>query len=132
MAFLPYSYDHGQPMPSEYRAVEAGDVTVGLCMRMSQGRLKLSTQPDYIALCDKAGAEKGTVIPAMHITGDMLFEAPLSQDAASMQPGDLADVAADGLSIAPTKKIGNIQIVAMDGVAAGALCRCRFVETKEV
>lgn len=127
MAFLPYSYDHGQPLPSAYIQSAGGDVAVGLCLAVSGGTAALSVKPEYIALCDRAAAE-GEVIPAMRVTRDMVFEAPLHGAAAGLKPGSLADVAEDGLSIANTSAVKNVQIIAMDGTAAGDLCRCRFVK----
>jgi hypothetical protein len=132
MAFIPYSYDNGQPLPSQYVPAAAGDVTVGLCMALSGGQLSLSKSPDYIALCDRKGVLAGQVIPAMHITGDMVFEAPLAADSKALKPGSVVDVASDGLSIASTSTTKNVQIISMDGTAQGDLCRCRFVSTKEV
>jgi hypothetical protein len=131
MAFTPYSYDHGQPLPSQYLPTAAGTISVGLCMALSGGQLSLSTKPDYIALCDRT-CTAGERIPAMHITEDMIFEAPLKAASKDVKAGSLVDVAADGLSIASTSVNKNIQIISMDGTAKGDLCRCRFVTVKEV
>lgn len=128
MAFLPYSYEGGQMPPSEYhKLAAAGDITIGLCMALSGGRAALSVTPEYICLREEQGAAADTPVPLMHITDEVIFEAPLATDAAALVPGSRADVAADGLSIAATGANGNIMIVSMDGTAAGDLCRCRFV-----
>jgi hypothetical protein len=127
MAFMPYSYENGQPLPSEYLPVSAGTVTVGQCMALSGGRLGLSVQPTYIALCDRKSATEGEVIPAMHITDDLVLEAPLAADSPALKPGDTVDVAADGLTIASTGTNKNVQIITMDGTAQGDLCRVRFM-----
>jgi hypothetical protein len=131
MAFMPYSYENGQPLPSEYMPAAAGNVTVGQCMALDGGRLSLSVKPDYIALCDKNAAD-GESIPAMHITEAVVLEAPLAADAPALKPGSLVDVAADGLTIASTGTVKNVQIISMDGTAQGDLCRCRIMSTKEV
>lgn len=128
MAFLPYSYDCGQMPPAEYaKLAAAGDITVGLCMTVSEAGAALSAKPDYICLREEAGAAAGTLIPLMHIGEGIVFEAPLAADSASLAPGSVCDVAADGLTIASTSANGNIIIVSMDGNQAGDLCRCRFV-----
>lgn len=123
MAFLPYSYENGQPLPSEYMTA-ADDIVIGTCAALSDGALAASNKPTHIALAD---ASAGAFIPAMHISKDVVFEAPLAADAASLKPGGFADVSADGLSIAATAANRNIQIISMDGNAAGDKCRVRFV-----
>ena len=129
MAFIPYSYDCGQMPPAEYAPLaSAGDITVGLCMAVTGDGAALSVKPDHICLREEKNAAADTLIPLMHIGGGVVFEAPLAADAASLAPGSLCDVAADGLSIAATSANGNIIIVSMDGTSAGDLCRCRFVD----
>lgn len=128
MAFTPYSYDCGQMPPAEYfKLADAGDITIGQCMTVTEGKAALSVTPDYICLREEAAAAADTLIPLMHISEGIVFEAPLAADAASLAPGSYADVAADGLSIAATTANKNIIIVSMDGNQAGDLCRCRFV-----
>lgn len=128
MAFTPYSYDCGQMPPAEYfKLAESGDITIGQCMTVTGGKAALSAEPDYICLREEAGAAADTLVPLMHIGEGIVFEAPLGEDADSLVPGSLADVAADGLSIAATAEKANIIIVSMDGNKAGDLCRCRFV-----
>ena len=122
MGFIPYSYDFGQPLPNEYLKVAAGDITAGLCMALSGGKLAKSATPDYIAMCDIKDAADGTVIPAVHITGDVVFEAPLAEGSESLQPGAAAGVSADGLSVSASASKKNIQIISADG----SVCRCRF------
>lgn len=124
MAFLPYSYDDGQPLPSEYVTARAA-VTVGVCGALTDGEFSASAKPTHIALAD---AEEGAFIPTMRIGGGVVFEAPLAAASASLAPGSLADVSADGLSIAATTANKNIQIVSMDGTAKGDMCRVRFVD----
>lgn len=124
MAFLPYSYDDGQPVPTEYHKA-SGNIVVGLGMALSGGVLAASAKPEYIALCDMASASEA-VIPAMRITADTVFEAPLAA-ATSLKVGSYADVSATGLTIANTTSNKNIQIVGMDGTAAGSKCRVRFI-----
>lgn len=128
MAFLPYSYENGQPCPFEYhKLAEAGDIQIGLCMALEDGKAAISAKPDYICLRDEENAAADTLVPLMHISADVVFEAPLAADAAALTPGSLCDVSADGLAIAATGTNKNIQIITMDGTAEGDLCRCRFV-----
>lgn len=126
MAFLPYSYDGGQPGPAEYHTLaSAGDIAIGLCMTVADGKAALSAQPDYICLREEHDAPAGTLIPLMHISADVVFEAPLGEDAPGLAAGSAAGVSADGLTIAASGSA--IVIVSMDGNRAGDLCRCRFV-----
>ncbi len=128
MAFLPYSYENGQPCPFEYhKLAQAGDIAVGLCMALTEGKAALSAKPDYICLREEKNAPADTLIPMMHISGDVVFEAPLAADSAGLAEGSLCDVSADGLAIANTTANKNIMIITMDGTAKGDLCRCRFV-----
>lgn len=128
MAFLPYSYENGQPCPFAYhKLASAGDITIGLCMALEDGKAAVSAKPDYICLRDEDNAAADTLVPLMHISADVVFEAPLAADAAALTPGALCDVSADGLAIAATGTNKNIQIITMDGTAKGDLCRCRFV-----
>ena len=128
MAFLPYSYENGQPCPFEYhKLASAGDITVGLCMALEDGKAALSAKPDYICLREEINAAADTLVPLMHIGAGVIFEAPLAAASDSLAPGSLCDVSADGLAIAPTGTNKNIMIITMDGTAKGDLCRCRFV-----
>lgn len=126
MAFIPYSYDSGQPAPSEYHELaSAGDLYIGLSMTVSGDGAAVSKTPDYICLREEKGAAAGTLIPMMHISTDVIFEAPLGQDAPALTAGSAAGVSADGLTIDPQGSA--LVIVNMDGTEAGDLCRCRFV-----
>lgn len=126
MAFLPYSYPDGQPRPFEYHKLKsAGDIAVGLCMTLEDGKAAPSAQPDYLCLREETGAPGDATVPLMHIDRDALFEAPLGEDAPGLTEGSLAGVSADGLTIAASGS--TIMIVNMDGNQAGDLCRCRFV-----
>lgn len=128
MAFLPYSYENGQPVPFEYhKLASAGDIAVGLCMTLADGKAAVSAKPDYICLREEENAAADTLVPLMHISADVVFEAPLAAASAGLAPGSLCDVSADGLAIASTTANGNIQIITMDGTGKGDLCRCRFV-----
>lgn len=128
MAFLPYSYENGQPGPFEYhKLAETGDIAVGQCMKLEGGAAAVSAQPDYICLREEKNAAAGTLVPLMHVSADVIFEAPLAADAAGLAPGSLCGVSQDGLAIAATAENSNVMIVSMDGAAEGDLCRCRFV-----
>lgn len=128
MAFVPYSYDGGQMPPAEYfKLAAAGPISVGQCMAVSGGAAAVSVKPDYICLREDAAAGTDEPVPFMHISEGIVFEAPLAAGAASFAPGTLADVSADGKSIAATTSNKNVMIVSMDGTAAGDICRCRFV-----
>lgn len=123
MGFIPYSYDAGQPLPSEYLKVSGGTIVPGLCMKLSNGALTVSAEPDYIALCDMESAPANTVIPAMRVTTEAVFEAPLASGSESLTAGGTAGISADGLSVSASASVKNIQIISV----SGGKCRCRFV-----
>lgn len=127
MAFIPYSYDNGQPLPTEYIPAAAGTYTVGMCVELANGRVGKSAVPTHIALCDRTGVTAGSPIPVMHISKDVVFEVPLAAAASALRAGSLVDVATDCLSITNTTMNQNVQIIDMDGTAKGSMCRVRFV-----
>ncbi len=128
MAFVPYSYDDGQPMPFEYyKLARDGDIQIGLCLALTEGTLGVSAEPGYISMREEAGAKAGSTIPVIRVSGKVLFEAPLAAADETLTAGGLAGVSGDGLGIDPAAGVKNIEIVDMDGSAAGDKCRCRFL-----
>lgn len=127
MGFIPYSYDHGQPLPWEYHKCSGGSIAQGLCMAYAGGKLVKSAVPGYIAMCDMTGAPDGTLIPVVRLTAEAVFEAPLDAAAEGLVPGSKAGVSEDGLGISAGAAVKNIEIVDLDGTAKGDKCRCRFV-----
>lgn len=127
MAFIPYSYDNGQPLPTEYIPAAAGNYTIGMCLELAGGKVAKSIVPTHIALCDRTGVTVGTPIPVMHISADMIFEAPLAAASSSLKQGSYVDVSTDCVSISNTASNQNLQIISLDGTDKGSLCRVRFV-----
>lgn len=128
MAFVPYSYDDGQPMPFEYyKLAQEGDIQIGLCLALEEGALSVSAEPGYISMREETGAGAGSTVPVIRLSRKMLLEAPLAAEGRSLTAGSLAGVSADGLGIDPAAGVKNIEIVDMDGSAAGDKCRCRFL-----
>lgn len=128
MAFLPYSYDDGQPRPFEYYKLSAaGDIEIGKTMALSSGKLVTSATPVYVCMRTEKSAAADAVVPVIRIDRDVVFEAPLAEAMTTLKAGAKCDVSADGLSIAKTTTNSNIEIVSMDGTAKDSLCRVRFV-----
>lgn len=128
MAFVPYSYDDGQPMPFEYyKLAQNGNLQIGLGMALAEGVLGVSATPGYICMRDETGALAGSTVPVIRVSDKVLFEAPLAAAGASLTAGSMAGVSANGLGIDPAAAVKNIEIVDMDGTEAGDKCRCRFV-----
>lgn len=129
MAFLPYSYDEGQPRPFEYYKLSAkGDIEIGTAMAITGGKLAASATPGYICMRTEKGAAADTVVPVIRIDAGVVFEAPLAAAAATLKAGARASVSSDGLSIGGAADGGVLEIVSMDGTAKGDLCRVRFVD----
>ena len=61
MAFLPYSYNDGQPRPFEYYKLSvAGSIEIGTAMALSGGKLAASATPAYICMrTEKSAAAEG-------------------------------------------------------------------------
>lgn len=128
MAFVPYSYDDGQPMPFEYfKLANDGDIQIGLGLALENGALTVSAEPDCICMREETGAAAGQTIPVIHISDKVVFEAPLAAAAEALQPGSAAGLSDDGLGIDPAAGVKNIVILDMDGSEAGDKCRCRFI-----
>lgn len=129
MAFVPFSYDDGQPLPFEYFKLSAdADLQIGLCMALEGGGLAVSAEPDYICMREEAGAAQGSTVPVIRVSGKAVFEAPLTAAGSALQAGSAAGVSGDGLGIDPAAAVKNLVILDMDGSRAGDKCRCRFAE----
>lgn len=129
MAFVPYSYDEGQPRPFEYYKLGAeGDIEIGTAMALTGGKLVSSATPGYICMRAEKKAAADTVVPVIRIDAGVVFEAPLAAEAATLTVGGRASVSADGRSIGGAAGDGILEIVSMDGTAEGDLCRVRFAE----
>ena len=77
MAFMPFSYDDGQPRPWEYIPCDDITVTVGTALYQSSGLLVKATgttKPTYICMMEApAAVAAGTLIPVVAVQPDIIF-----------------------------------------------------------
>ncbi|MCD8117864.1 MAG: hypothetical protein LUE21_12315 [Oscillospiraceae bacterium] len=131
MAFLPYSYDSGQPLPFEYYPVDgSGDIYVGQVMALSGGQLVPGNSSDYISMREESAPAAGTVIPVIRATQDAVFEAPLGAAAPGLRAGTTCSVSDDGMSL-NLDGGSSVVIIGLDGEGEGDLCRVRFLPRSE-
>lgn len=131
MAFLPYSYDDGQPRPWEYLPCGAITPKVGMALVQSSGNLAIATgttKPTYISMIDKDSAcTAGEIIPVIRVDSGIIFETSFSASATSVNIGSKVTLhASSGLQVTATTSSGVAEVVYKDGSASGSMCRVRF------
>ena len=131
MAFLPYSYDDGQPRPWEYLPCGAITPKVGMALVESSGNLAIAAgtnKPTYISMVDKASAcTAGDIIPVIRVDHGIVFETTFSADPTGINVGDKVTLhASSGLQVTATTTGGVAEVVYKDANASGAMCRVRF------
>lgn len=129
MAFLPYSYDDGQPRPWEYIPCDDIAVSVGMALVQSSGLLIKATgttKPTYISMVDKTVATEGDPIPVIRIDSGIIFETTNSASLSSAAIGAKVTLHTDGLQITGTTTSGVAEIVYKEADAVGSVCRVRF------
>lgn len=134
MAFKLYSTDDGHVPGWEYLASGAIKPQVGLGVELKPdtGKLGVSQVPNYIIMrTEEATVKDGTVLPAVKITEDQVWESSLYSAATSAKVGMKVDLSGDGLCVDATKTSkGNFLITYLDDTAAGSVVRGRFVPEK--
>lgn len=130
MAFKIHSTDDGRVPGLEYLPCAAMTPKVGMALTQADGVLTTAagtTVPTYICMCQReTPVEAGTIIPAVRVGKDMVFETSFSADADSIKLGSKVTLAADGLQVTATTADGVAEVVYMDGTASGSMCRIRF------
>lgn len=129
MAFKIHSTDDGRVPGLEYLPCAAMTPKVGMALTQADGVLTTAagtTVPTYICMCEReTPVEAGTIIPAVRVGKDMVFETSFSAAASSIKLGSKVTLAADGLQVTATTD-GAAEVVYMDGTASGSMCRVRF------
>lgn len=117
----------------EYLPAAAITPKIGLALAFSEGKLAVSTTPEFICLQEKSAAvAAGTIIPVLRISKDMLFKAPLDGSTA-FTAGTIAQLASGGLKIDADGSTGGVFLITeLDGTAEGDTVRGYFVEQAAV
>lgn len=132
MAFLPYSYDDGQPRPWEY--LPAGNITpkVGLGLVQSSGVFAVAgatAKPTYISMAEYGSAvASGTLIPVIRVDHGIVFETTNTAAMSGVNIGQSVTTS-DGLKVTATTSSGVAEVISYDGKAsagAGGKVRVRF------
>lgn len=133
MAFIVHSTDdHRVPVLEYLPVVSQLHVKVGLALVLNAsigvlGVAAGTTKPEYICMCDRSSVAAGELIPVIRVQPDMIFETTFSVAASAVKLGSQVTIASGGMEVTATTEGGVAQIVVMDGTAAGATCRVRFV-----
>ena len=131
MAFLPYSYDDGQPRPWEYLPCSAITPKVGMALVQSSGNLAIATgttAPTYISMVDKdAACTAGDLIPVIRVDHGIIFETTNSASLSGVNIGQKVTLhASSGMQITATTTSGVAELVSKEADATGSVCHVRF------
>lgn len=131
MAFIPYSYDDGQPRPWEYLPCGAITPKVGMALVQSSGNLAIATgttKPTYISMVDKDSAcTAGDIIPVIRVDSGIIFETTNSASLSGVNVGQKVTLhASSGMQITATTTSGVAELVYKEADASGSVCRVRF------
>ncbi len=127
----PYTSPPGGAQPWEYMtAGEIEDCSVGMALTFNNnGQLMKAvgnSKPQYISMYGRP-TEEGQVIPVIRANPDMLYVTSFSEDAAAIKVGDKVTLDGTGLYASATTEGGFMEIVSMEGTAAGDAVTVRFV-----
>lgn len=132
MAFQLYSTDDGHVPAWEYLPCEAITPKLGLCLAFdtTSEQLEVSEKPEYICMREEAATvDANTLIPVVRVTKDQIWEAALDATNAALTVGSLVDVNVTGLLVDADSSTDDVfQLTYMEGTAAGAAVRGRFVK----
>lgn len=130
MAFKIHTIDDNRVAGIEYMAAGAITPKVGMALTLSGGKLAVAsgtTVPTYLSMCEKEKAcAAGDIIPVIRVGHDMILETTLSAAGTSLKVGDKVTLSADGLQVTATTASGVAELVYIDDMAAGGMCRVRF------
>lgn len=124
MAFL-YYQTQGNIVPgNEYLPAGAIVASIGKLLYMSDGNLAVAsgtTRPTYLCVEDSNGKAltAGDIIAVNRILPDMIFATTWSAAASAVSAGDRVTISADGMQATATTTGGVLEVVAMEGNAAG-------------
>lgn len=122
MAFLPFSYDDGQPRPWEYLPCGAITPKVGMALTQTSGNLAIATgttKPTYISMIDCASAlTAGDIIPVIRVDSGIIFETTNTASLSGVTKGQKVTLHTDGLKVTATTTSGVAEIIDCDSVAS--------------
>ena len=134
MAFIPHSYDDGQPRPWEYLPCSAITPKVGMALTQTSGNLAIATgttKPTYISMVDKSAAcTAGDIIPVIRVDSGIIFETTNSASFSGISKGQKVTLhASDGMQVTATTSSGVAEVIDFDakaGSGTGGTVYVRF------
>lgn len=122
MAFIPHSYDDGQPRPWEYLPCSAITPKVGMALTQTSGNLAIATgttKPTYISMVDKSAAcTAGDIIPVIRVDSGIIFETTNQASLSGVTKGQKVTLHTDGLQVTATTSSGVAEIIDCDAKAS--------------
>lgn len=111
-----------QPEPEKLGATASETYTLGEALVLSGGALTkcgATAKPTYIAGEDYTAPESGARrVTAYPVSGDMIFEVPLTAAPTSLTAGSVVTLSADALGVTATTTSGVATVVDLTGAAA--------------
>lgn len=111
-----------QPEPEKLGATASETYTLGEALVLSDGALTkcgATAKPTYIAGEDYTAPESGARrVTAYPVSGDMIFEVPLTAAPTSLTAGSVVTLSADALGVTATTTSGVATVVDLTGAAA--------------
>ena len=128
--FKLHTLDHASVLPIEEHPCSAIQPQVGMAMVLSGGLLVKATgttKPTYICVTQRhAAVVQGELIQVTPCTAAAVYETEFAVAAASIKLGSKVTIHTDAMSVTATTEGGIAEVVAMDGTAAGSICRVRL------
>lgn len=128
--FKLHTLDHASVLPIEEHPCSAIQPKVGMAMVLLNGQLGIAigtTKPTYICVTQRpAAVTAGELIQVTPCTADAVYETEFAVAADSIRLGSKVTIHTDAMSVTATTEGGIAEVVAMDGTAAGSICRVRF------
>ena len=130
MAFNLHKSDFNGTMPLEYLPGKAGEsYAPGEALAVASGAVTkcgATTAPAYLCAGKLESAAEGTLVPAVRVSRDRSYRAPLSAAGTALKVGDKVTLSADGLGVTATTASGVAEITEIFGTAVGDEVAVRF------
>lgn len=124
MAFIPYTYADGQPVPWEYKEAGAlGSIKPGQALSLSSGKLAKCSgdnRPEYIGMYGGTVAS-GDIIPVIRVDEETVFETENSVANTSAAAGSRLTIDSTGTKITATAGVAVEVVEALDTAAGGKM-----------
>lgn len=130
MAFKPHVYVDGEVRPWQYLPADDATYAIGEALVFSSGHLVAVSSgvgedtdegAHYICMSDRVIAADGDLLPVIALDEEVILEAPLTVDSASIAVGTKYTITKNGVTATTTK--GCFMVTEFEGKTAGDLVR---------